>query len=284
MSVATVDRFSYTDFPDVESHQGRLVHDDSEHEAAMHQLAFSMIHRHMLSEADPESAIFDPLEGLSILKYHLLGDPRPIIRYNSAFPPGVGRETRKGNRVYGVECAAVVDPQTGWVEIVRKDDIVDSADPTDWLSARYNVLTGEYDEPHVIAASTETTEAGDRVSLTVDPPTDFRYANQGPSTISLTLDSMYHAVDPLVRARQKYYGRGVGNEPMQIEGVFGYDISHLFNALQSLIDAADLPHDLLDRGAKVRDPQERATAFGGHILSISLSNIYAEYGTRPGIS
>jgi hypothetical protein len=283
MSVATVDRFSYVDFPDKTSQPDRLIHDDSERDAAMQQLAFSMIHRHMLSEADPESALFDPLEGLSILKYHLIGNPQLIARYNSAFPPGVGRETRKGDRVYGVECAALIDTRTGWVEIVRKDDIVDSADPTDWLSVRYNVLSGEYDEPHVIAARTEATETGDRVNLTVDPPTDYMYANQGPSTISLALDSMYHASGQLVRGRQKYYGRGISGEPLQVEGVFDDDISHLFDALQSLIDAADLPHDLLDRGAKMREHDDRMKALGGHILTITPSNIYARTATRTDI-
>lgn len=284
MSVATVESFSSPDILDVTHQSNEFSHDDVECDAAMNQLAFAMINRHLVSEADPESAIFDPLEGLSILKYHLLGDPRPIVRYNSAFPPGVGRETRKGDRVYGVECAAVVDPRTGWVEIIRKDDIVDSADPTDWLSVRYNVLSGEYDEPHVIAVSTETTDAGDRVHLKVNPPSDWRNANQGPSTLSLTLDPMYHAADPLVRSRQKYYGRGVSGDGAQIEGVFGYDISHLFNAIQSLIEAAELPHDILDRGRKERDQEDRARIMGGHILTISPANIYATSTRRTHIS
>lgn len=280
MSVNAVDTFSYNDFSDEIRPHNRLVHDDREHDAALQSLAFTMLSRHVVSEADPESALFDPIEGISILKYHLIGDPRPLARYNSAFPPGVGRETRRGDRVYGVECAALIDPKTGWVEIVRKDDIVDSADPTDWLSVRYNVLTGEYEEPYVIAVQTQRSDAGDRIRLTVDPPTDFRYANQGPSIITLPLDPMYHAAGALERGRQKYYGRGVQGDAMQQEGVFGYDISHLFDVLQSLIDEAGLPSNLLDRGARQRDQQEQASMMGGHILKVAHANVYGVSDAR----
>jgi hypothetical protein len=283
MSVATVESFSSPDFIDVTHQPEALTHADTERDAAMNQLAFAMISRHIVSEADPESAIFDPLEGLSILKYHLLGDPRPIVRYNSAYPPGVGRRTKKGIRVYGVECAAVVDPRTGWVEILRKDDIVDAADPTDWLSVRYNLLTGDYDEPHVIASRTETAPNGDRVSVTVDPPQDFRSMSQGPSTLTVTLDPLYHASSELRRERKKYYGRGTG-ESVLTEGVFGHDISHLFAALQSLMEAVDIPMDVLDRGAKERSHEERARRLGGHILTINPPNIYAGSDTRANIS
>lgn len=254
-----------------------------EDDTGIDRLAAELIAAHMLAiEAEPGSGVFDPIEGLSVLKYHLIGDPRIVVRYNSSFPPGVARQTKRGYRVYGVECAAMVDPQTGWVEILRKDDFVDTADPTDWLSVRYNLLTGDYHEPQVIISRVVTTETGDLVSLTLDPhpPADYRYANQGPSTLSVGLDSMYHASSQLSRERKQYYGRGTGQESALSEATFRCDISRLFSALHRQVVAAGLPDDILDRGARRQRTDEQTRNFGGHILAMRLPDAYGQGGAR----
>lgn len=226
---------------------------------SMSRLVACMIAKHDAYKADPQSAVFDPIVDLMDLKYHLIGDTRPIARYNLTFPPGVERETARGRRVYGVECAALVDPDTGWVGVLRKDDVVDSRDKTDWLLVQYNVLSGVHGASHALGGDIVEGIEEDVVQLVVDPPSDIRYAHQGPSTLTMTVDKMYHAASSMVLSRQKYYGRGTGQEEPLVEVAYTHDISALFEELE--------------RQQQAEQERERQREFGNNVVQLSIRRI-----------
>ncbi len=196
---------------------------------------------------ETEARIFDPLQAYRDLKYNLIGDVRPVVRLNLHYPPGVERETRRGRRVYGVECAVKVDTRTGEMLIWRKDDVVDSADTTDWFVATYNPVTGEFHERDVVMVDVLETPEGDRLSLQVAPVADPRNANRGYTTITGQFSSGYHVVSEVAARRASYYGRGVNPDANRVqEANYTADLYELHQALIKVLAARGLSGDVLD--------------------------------------
>ena len=194
-----------------------------------------------------EARVVDPLQSYRDLKYFLVGDVRPVARLNLHYPPGVERMTRRGRRVYGVECAVKVDAETGDVLIWRKDDIPNSSDPTDWLVVTGNLKTGVFDQREVVMVDIQPGEEGDALKLQVAPVADPRNMGRGFTTITGQFSSGYHAVGEVQASRAMYYGRGVGSEPQRFsEGHFGTDIYELHEALRQALEERGLSDSMLD--------------------------------------
>lgn len=196
---------------------------------------------------ETDACTFDPFEGYRDLKWSLIGDVRPVARLNLHYPPGVERTTKRGRRVYGVECAVKVDTQTGEMLIWRKDDIVNSIDTTDWMVATYHPVTGEFHERDVVTVHTERGDQGDTLTLQVAPPADHRYANRGYTTITGKFSSGYHAIDEVTATREAYYGRGVDPEANRVkEGNYSADLYDLHQALERTLIERGVSPEVLD--------------------------------------
>ena len=219
-------------------------------------LASRMCDQSMLAvrvNAETGARVFDPLQGYRDLKFSLIGDVRPVARLNLHYPPGVERQTRRGRRVYGVECAVKVDTRTGELLIWRKDDIVDSADATDWFVATYNPVSGEFHERDVVMVDVAKHETGDVLKLQVAPVADPRNANRGHTTIIGQFSTGYHAVDDVSASRIAYYGRGVDPQANRIqEANYTADLYELHQALEEVLAARGLSLDLLDHAPDPR--------------------------------
>jgi hypothetical protein len=201
----------------------------------------------MQVNATGESQMIDPLAIYRELKFQLIGDVRPLARLNLHYPPGVERQSRRGRRVYGVECAVRVDPSSGDILVIRKDDIPDSADTTDWLVVRGNLSTGDFNQHGVVIVGVQHGETGDTVSLQVDPVAHPSNAYRGYTTINVQLSPDYHAVGDIDASRADYYGRGTSIEPHRIaEGNFSTDIYTLHEMLREALEERGMPDTLLD--------------------------------------
>lgn len=232
------------------------------------QLAERMCDASLLAmrlQRSKNAQVFDPLQGYRDLKYHLIGDVRPIARLNLHYPPGVERMTRRGRRVYGVECAVKVDPGSMDAIIMRKNDVVTSSDPTDWFIATHNLVTGEFHEREVImldirnhrhndtAKSLQSADEGDDVTLQVAPISDWRNANRGYTMIRCHVSQRYHAIDDVTASRFDYHGRGASATPHEIsEGTYTTDIYDLHRALAEVLERRGLSVDLLDHALDPR--------------------------------
>ena len=203
--------------------------------------------RAMQVQANGGPAMIDPLAIYRDLKYQLIGDVRPLARLNFHYPPGVERNSRRGRRVYGVECAVKVDLATGDILVVRKDDIPHSADPTDWLVVRGNLATGDFNQHSVVSVGITPGGEGDVLALEVDPVATPANANRGYTRLDVQLSPNYHALGTVEASRADYYGRGVSEQPHRIsEGNFDTDIYTLHEALREALAERDLPDTLLD--------------------------------------
>lgn len=200
-----------------------------------------------------DARMFDPLKGYRDLKYALIGDVRPLARLNLHYPPGVERATKRGRRVYGVECAVKVDTTTGEMLIWRKDDVVNSADPTDWFVATYHPVSGEFYERDVVMVNVNPGDEGDVLTLQVAPFADPRNAYRGHTTITGQFSTGYHAVAEVSASRQAYYGRGVDPEANRIkEGNYTADLYELHQALEQALEARGMSPDMLDHAPDPR--------------------------------
>ena len=217
----------------------------------------------MRVNVETDARVFDPLQGYRDLKWSLIGDVRPIARLNLHYPPGVERQTRRGARVYGVECAVKVDVQTGEMLIWRKDNIVDSADTTDWFVATYNPVSGEFHERTVVEVQVEEGAGGDKLSLQVAPPADHRNAYRGYTTIVGQFSEGYHAIEAVAASRAAYYGRGVDPEANRIrEANYTVDLYELHQALEQVLTARGMSTELLDH------TPDRSRMLGEYALAI----------------
>lgn len=180
---------------------------------------------------EEEHEPFDPIARFHTLQAYFVGDPDPRKRLEPHFSPGAVCETKKGRRVYGDECAALIDPASGELMIVRKDRVVNHHEPSCWSVVTYNLLTGELHDRTVLVVDVRPGEDGDIVTLQIPPLPDRRNANRGHTTITLRFGKIYH-VDRLETTRLDYHGRGVGPDPHRItEGEYTKDIMELDNEL-----------------------------------------------------
>lgn len=232
---------------------------------SLHKLAQQMCDESrfaMQINGSTDYQINDPLQNYRELKYFVIGDVRPLVRQNLHYPPGVERWTRRGRRVYGVEIAADIDPETGDVIIIRKDDIPPSSDPTDWMVIRGNILTGVFDQQEIDVVRILKGEQGDIVQLEVPPEAKPQNANRGWTRIEAPLSPMYHAIGDITLSRVDYHGRGVGPEPHRItEKVFTTDIFEFHKALREEMVKSGMSESWLDHAPYVaRDLGEYAVA------------------------
>lgn len=229
--------------------------------SALQELADSVVRLHLHAcharQHTPEACVFDPIEGIRVLKYHLIGDPHPTRRLNSHYPPGVERSNAHGERrVYGVECAAKIDPRTGEIIIVRKDDVVGSGEADDWMIALYNPVTGDFREKTALTTHTAYDPVGgDVVTLQLDllnSPSDYMKA---PSTVVIRMSPTYHALETVERFTPKYYGRGTGSQPeVWDEGRYSGDFYQLYTAVCASLEEYGISPDILDTA--VSDEQQ----------------------------
>lgn len=149
-------------------------------------------------------------------------------------------ETRNGLREYGLLCAAMKS-EHGEECVVRKDHNVDSSDPTDWLVIRGDGVNIWQDV--VLSVKTIKGEDGDIIELLLAPDVEYH----GPYTLRFGVDQMYGPVDSeMTLSHQKYYGRGVGENPEeQIDAV--YD--------KSLIEKVELAEVVTIESARLRRQQ-----------------------------
>lgn len=199
------------------------------------QLAERMCDASLLAmrlQRSKNAQVFDPLQGYRDLKYHLIGDVRPIARLNLHYPPGVERMTRRGRRVYGVECAVKVDP--GSMDAIIMLDI---------RNHRHNDT----------AKGLQSADEGDDVTLQVAPISDWRNANRGYTMIRCHVSQRYHAIDAVTASRFDYHGRGASATPHEIsEGTYTTDIYDLHRALAEVLERRGLSVDLLDHALDPR--------------------------------
>ncbi len=244
------------------------------------RLAREIVDLHIEARESDNPDTFDPIEGLRVLKYHLIGAPDRLSRYNRHYPPGVKRTLRTGEqRTYGVECAAMIDLETGNMCLIRKDDVVDSHRPDDWMVANYDPRTGKLCERSVIETYIDyDAERGDRIELTVAPPAGPENMNRSLGKIILPLDRHYHTHDKVTEAYPKYYGHGTGSEAEQYVDEYTADYSELYKALcremerrgidPSILEARDTPaHARRLRCALGELAAEDCRLDGGHVSS-----------------
>lgn len=167
---------------------------------------------------------FNPYHKLRDVMFYYVGDPNIKNREGIHELPGVVRETRNGTRNYTLGCAAMFDPETAEMCIVRKDPSV-----TDWLVISYNIASGELREKKVLGSRIKSGEQGDEITLDLVQ----EKAYHGPNQLNLSVNQNYTATAlPVTLSHKMYYGRGTGPEAnSMIDAVYTEDVGLLFEII-----------------------------------------------------